>query len=47
MGTSIYMLPLIFVGKLAPFTRLKPIGIWASLISGVYFLAVGIMRLVW
>ena len=47
MGTSIYMLPLIFVGKLAPFTRLKSIGIWASLISGVYFLVVGITRLVW
>ena len=47
MGTSIYMLPLIFAGKLAAFTRLRSIGIWASLISGVYFLVVGITRLVW
>jgi len=46
VGTSVYMLPLAFVSYLNKSERIKQIGIMVALLSGLWFLFVGISGLI-
>jgi len=46
LGTSVYMIPLIFVSYLNRLERLKTIGLILAMLSGIWFLFVGISGLI-
>lgn len=46
LGTSVYMIPLIFVSYLNKSERIKQIGLMVALLSGAWFLFVGISGLI-
>lgn len=46
LGTSVYMVPLVFVSFLGRGERIKQIGLMVALLSGIWFLCVGILALV-
>ncbi len=45
LGTSVYMIPLVFVSYFNKSARIKQIGLMVALLSGFWFLAVGITGL--